>query len=64
MGHTPAVAFDSGFLLETGEGGGTIELWQGAVHEPPGAGADGNYEDGEDPEEDPKNGSQEGSRTI
>ncbi len=34
--HSPAITFDGGFLLETGQGRAPVELWQRTVDKPPG----------------------------
>ena len=62
--HAPAIAVDNNFLLKPGKGNAAVELWQGAVNEPPYDHASGNDDHDESPEENSENDSQCHSRVI
>ncbi len=56
--HAPAIALHRNFLTETRQRNASIDLWQRPVNKPPCHRGASNHENGENPVEHPKNGSQ------
>jgi len=62
--NSPAIAFNSNLMLETGKSNASIDLWQGAVDEPMRQKSRSDQQNGEYPVKEPKDSSQVHSRTI
>jgi hypothetical protein len=53
--HAPAVALHGYFILQAGQGRGSIQLRQGPVHKPPNNRASDTHENSDDPKQTPEN---------
>src|SRR5262249_60667191 len=63
MGHSPAISLHGDLGVESGKGSASIDLRQWPVDKPPHHGARGHDDDGKNPVQDSKTGSQGGSRS-